>query len=115
MPLLVRLLAAVPLVLHAGDVAAQGEVPPPCSEDAMIVFDASGSMAGSLAEGIGEAKPRIDEVRKALGRVLPTVTQFRKVGLITYGPGPYRQCNVGIGFPADPRCGPAHHDGGGRP
>lgn len=66
----------------------------PCTEDAMIVFDASGSMAGNLGQGIMTEKPRIHEVRRALARVLPNVTQNRKVGLITYGPGPYRQCNV---------------------
>ncbi|ODS01340.1 hypothetical protein AUC68_00270 [Methyloceanibacter methanicus] len=66
----------------------------PCTEDAMIVFDASGSMAGSLAEGIGAKIRRIDEVRKALAQALPRVTHFRKIGLITYGPGPYQQCNV---------------------
>ena len=66
----------------------------PCTEDAMIVFDASGSMAGNLGQGIMTEKPRIYEVRKALARVLPEVTRVRKVGLITYGPGPYRQCNV---------------------
>jgi Ca-activated chloride channel family protein len=66
----------------------------PCTEDAMIVFDASGSMAGNLGQGIMTEKPRIFEVRRALGRVLPNVTQHRNVGLITYGPGPYRQCNV---------------------
>jgi Ca-activated chloride channel family protein len=66
----------------------------PCTEDAMIVFDASGSMAGNLGQGIMTEKPRIFEVRRALSRVLPIITQYRKVGLITYGPGPYRQCNV---------------------
>ncbi len=35
---------------------------------------------------------------KPLARVLPTATQFRKVGLITYGPGPYRQCNIELDF-----------------
>lgn len=68
----------------------------PCTEDAMIVFDASGSMAGSLAEGIGAKIRRIDEVRKALAQALPRVTHFRKIGLITYGPGPYQQCNVNL-------------------
>ena len=70
----------------------------PCTEDAMIVFDASGSMAGSLAEGIGAKIRRIDEVRKALAEALPRVTHFRKIGLITYGPGPYQQCNVNLDF-----------------
>ena len=60
----------------------------------MIVFDASGSMAGNVDQGIATIIPRIDEVRGALASVLPTVTRARRVGLITYGPGPYQQCNV---------------------
>jgi Ca-activated chloride channel family protein len=60
----------------------------------MLVFDASGSMAGNLNQGIATTLPRINEVRAALARVLPTITRFRRVGLITYGPGPYQQCNV---------------------
>jgi len=48
-------------------------------------------------------KTRIEEVRKALAEVLPGVTKFRKVGLITYGPGPYgQQCNVELNFPPIP-------------
>jgi Ca-activated chloride channel family protein len=76
--------------------AAQAKKPQPCTEDAMIVFDASGSMAGSLAEGMGAKIRRIDEVRKALDQALPAVTHFRRIGLITYGPGPYQQCNVDL-------------------
>jgi Ca-activated chloride channel homolog len=60
----------------------------------MIVFDASGSMSGNMEGGIGTLNPRIDEVRKALSQVLPEATRFRRVGLITYGPGPSEQCNV---------------------
>lgn len=66
----------------------------PCTEDAMIVFDASGSMAGNMNQGIATTIPRIGEVRSALAQVLPSVTRLRRVGLITYGPGPYQQCNV---------------------
>src|SRR5262249_50144132 len=68
----------------------------PCTEDAMIVFDASGSMAGSLAEGMSSSIRRIDEVRKALAKVLPNAARFRRIGLITYGPGPEQQCNVDL-------------------
>ena len=64
----------------------------------MIVFDASGSMAGNTVQGLFSDITRIDEVRKALGQVLPTATKFRKVGLITYGPGPYGQCNISLDF-----------------
>jgi Ca-activated chloride channel homolog len=70
------------------------EADKPCTEDAMIVFDASGSMAGSLAEGIGAKIRRIDEVRKALSQALPNAAHFRRIGLVTYGPGPFQQCNV---------------------
>jgi Ca-activated chloride channel homolog len=74
---------------------AHGQPPEsPCTEDAMIVFDASGSMSGNMAGGIGTLRPRIDEVRNALAEILPEATRFRRVGLITYGPGPGEQCNV---------------------
>src|SRR5690606_14461186 len=76
--------------VRAGGEADQG----PCTQDAMLVFDASGSMAGNVTQGIGKTIPRINEVRAALARVLPSITRFRRVGLITYGPGPYQQCNV---------------------
>jgi len=66
----------------------------PCTDDAMIVFDASGSMSGNQTLGIPNTKPRIDEVRWGLSKVLPSATRFRRVGLVTYGPGPYNQCNV---------------------
>lgn len=76
--------------------AADTEKPGPCHEDAMLVFDASGSMAGTDKLGVSTPIPltRIDKVRQALARVLPSATRFRRVGLISYGPGPYGQCNV---------------------
>ncbi len=88
------------IALLAGSAAAQAEDETriPCTEDAMIVFDASGSMAGNTVQGLFSDITRIDEVRKALAQVLPTATKFRKVGLITYGPGPYQQCNVALDF-----------------
>jgi Ca-activated chloride channel family protein len=70
--------------------------PGPCNDDAMLIFDASGSMAGTDKLGVSTPIPitRIDKVRAALARVLPSATRYRRVGLITYGPGPYAQCNV---------------------
>jgi Ca-activated chloride channel homolog len=69
----------------------------PCTEDAMIVFDASGSMSGN-GWGYGSETAgvvsRIDKVRATLARILPNVTRFRRVGLISYGPGVWNQCNV---------------------
>lgn len=90
-----RYAAATLIIVLAALGPARGEPPvSPCTEDAMIVFDASGSMSGNMEGGIGTLKPRIDEVRNALGEILPGVTRFRRVGLITYGPGPGEQCNV---------------------
>lgn len=76
--------------------AAEADKPGPCNEDAMLIFDASGSMAGTDKLGVSTPIPvtRIDKVRQALARVLPAATRYRRVGLITYGPGPYAQCNV---------------------
>lgn len=85
-----------------GTGAAENKEPSPCNEDAMLVFDASGSMAGNLNQGIATTIPRINEVRSALAEVLPTITRFRRVGLITYGPGPYQQCNVQLAFKPTP-------------
>ena len=65
-----------------------------CNQDAMLVFDASGSMSGD-GWGYGSESantvPRILKVRAALAKVLPGITHSRRVGLITFGPN---QCNV---------------------
>jgi len=76
----------------------------------MLVFDASGSMSGN-GWGYGSENPtavsRIDKVRLALGKILPRITRLRRVGLITYGPGPYQQCNVELDLrPAANAAGP---------
>lgn len=76
--------------------------PSPCNDDAMIVFDASGSMSGNQVLGIPNSRARIDEVRSALAQVLPSATKYRRVGLVTYGPGPYNQCNVKLEFKPTP-------------
>ena len=89
-----RLLFHTLIVLFVSIVSLRAEPAAPCTDDAMIVFDASGSMAGNLNQGIATLKPRIDEVRAALAEILPEATRFRRVGLITYGPGPAQQCNV---------------------
>ena len=82
------------LVWQASTSRAEDKKPSPCTEDAMIVFDASGSMSGNQTLGIPNSRARIDEARSALAQVLPNATKFRRVGLVTYGPGPYNQCNV---------------------
>ena len=79
------------------EVAQGAEDRAPCTEDAMIVFDASGSMSGN-GWGYGSETAgvvsRIDKVRAKLAKILPRVTRFRRVGLISYGPGVWDQCNV---------------------
>jgi Ca-activated chloride channel family protein len=55
-------------------------------------------MAGNTVQGLFSDITRIDEVRKALAEVLPGAARIRKIGLITYGPGPYGQCNVVLDF-----------------
>lgn len=94
-----RLIAGVAALAVAGQVSvavAENDPKGPCTDDAMIVFDASGSMSGNQTLGIPNTKPRIDEVRWALSQVLPSATRFRRVGLVSYGPGPYNQCNVSL-------------------
>jgi Ca-activated chloride channel homolog len=99
---IVRLAVIGSAVLFSCTLASRAEEKtiPLCQEDAMIVFDASGSMLGY--ETIGETiatpnlRPRIEEARSALARILPSATRFRRVGLVTYGPGPWNQCNVNL-------------------
>jgi len=93
--LIAGVIAAV-VVTGPSTLAQTEEKPAPCTDDAMIVFDASGSMSGNQELGIPNSKPRIDEVRWALRQVLPSATQYRRVGLVSYGPGPYNQCNVSL-------------------
>ena len=56
-----------------------------CTEDAMIVFDGSGSMAETGFNQLDE--PRIFEARRAVRTALPQVAPFRRIGLVVYGPG----------------------------
>lgn len=87
----------VAAILASEPASAAKDTHAPCTEDAMLVFDASGSMSGN-GWGYGSETPnaisRIDKVRLALAKILPRVTRLRRVGLITYGPGPWQQCNV---------------------
>jgi Ca-activated chloride channel family protein len=66
----------------------------------MIVFDASGSMSG---DGWGHgSEPRIDKVRTASREILPSLTRFRRVGLITYGSGGWNQCTIRLDLKPTP-------------
>jgi Ca-activated chloride channel homolog len=89
LPVRVGLIAVAVLAACTVAVRAQKSEPRICNEDAMIVFDASGSMYG---DGWGYASTsrtsRIDNARSALAEVLPNITRFRRVGLMSFGPGP---------------------------
>lgn len=61
-----------------------------CQSDAMIVFDASGSMGTS---DYTLKMPRIARVKQSMARVLPEVAPVRRLGLIVYGEGAYNDCN----------------------
>jgi Ca-activated chloride channel homolog len=99
-PHIMRLTPVTLAVLLACNATARAEEKtiPPCREDAMVVFDASGSMSGNETLGIPNSRARIDEARSALAQVLPNATKFRRIGLVTYGPGPWNQCNVKLEF-----------------
>ncbi|MGI9520142.1 MAG: vWA domain-containing protein [Hyphomicrobiaceae bacterium] len=51
-----------------------------CREEAMIVFDASGSMLSHRA-----GRRKVDWAREAIANVLPEISANRATGLITYG------------------------------
>jgi len=78
-------------VLLAAPLDAAQTQPPSCRDDAMLVFDASGSMSGT--DFNTPPTPRIDKVKRALAKVLPTITSMRRVGVIDYGPGPADRCD----------------------
>lgn len=61
-----------------------------CRSDAMIVFDASGSM-GTTDYTL--KIPRITAAKNAMNRVLPEMEELRRLGLIVYGEGEYNQCD----------------------
>lgn len=74
------------LLPHVSTVYAQD-----CTRDAMLVFDGSGSMAelGSQLDGPN----RIEDARAALQDAMPQIAPIRRIGLITYGPGPENSCD----------------------
>ncbi|HCE72488.1 MAG TPA: hypothetical protein DET67_15435, partial [Ruegeria sp.] len=74
-------LAAALLCAGLLPVPALGEAD--CTQDAMIVFDASGSMAEMGYNGLD--RPRILDAREALHDALPRIAALRRLGLVTYG------------------------------
>ena len=62
-----------------------------CREDAMIVFDGSGSMAETGFNQLDE--PRIFEARRAIHAAVPPIAEMRRLGLVVYGPGGADECS----------------------
>lgn len=78
-------IGAAALLAVRGPLALAQNAKPSCIDDAMLVFDASGSMAATdFPEG---APSRMDRVRQALFKVLPAAARARRLGLLVYGPG----------------------------
>ncbi|MFT3731904.1 MAG: VWA domain-containing protein [Hyphomicrobium sp.] len=77
--------AAAAVAMFVGQQASPTADKAPCTSDAMIVFDASGSMSASdFPDGVST---RISRVRSALAKFLPQVSSTRNLGLVIYGPG----------------------------
>lgn len=104
-PRLKRLLAGICAAgLAAGAPDAGGATG--CAEDAILVFDGSGSMA-EVGHDIS-ANPRIVDARAAVRRAMPDITPFRDVGLLIYGPGAADACSgIDLRFPPAPDAAPA--------
>ncbi len=71
--------------------ASSGDDTKACQSDAMIVFDASGSM-GTTDYAL--KVPRIARLKQSLRVVVPEVAPVRRLGLIVYGEGAYDDCNA---------------------
>lgn len=92
---------AVMLTLGASTPATPQEniAPADCSDDAILIFDASGSMQ-RLAYG-GET--RMSLALQAARAVIPPAAQVRRLGLMIYGPGGTGHCtNFALKVPPTP-------------
>lgn len=68
-----------------------------CAADAILVFDGSASMSEIGFDT--QAATRIVEARDAMRRAMPEIAPYRRVGLITYGPGANDACdNINLRF-----------------
>ncbi|MEM8851614.1 MAG: VWA domain-containing protein [Pseudomonadota bacterium] len=76
-----------------------------CTEDAIIVFDGSGSMAAAGARLAGET--RIAAARRAVAQTIPDIARHRRLGLVIYGPGAGPCTGIDLRFPPMAGAGPA--------
>jgi Ca-activated chloride channel family protein len=90
LPRLRRRVALLVAVAMFSTAAAAGDDLDTCQSDAMIVFDASGSMG---ATDYAVKLPRIARVKNSMQTVIPEVAPLRRLGLIVYGEGAYNDCD----------------------
>lgn len=90
-------------VLGAFAQAQPYEQPPDCTDDAILVFDASGSMQRLAYSG----ETRMSLARQAARMVVPPAAEVRRLGLLVYGPGGSARCaNFALKVPPAPNAGP---------
>lgn len=88
---------ATAVTLTAGPLIASQS----CTDDAMLVFDGSGSMSEMGFNLLDE--PRIFEARRAVQDSMPQIAAVRRVGLVIYGPGRPEACgNIQLRFAPRP-------------
>lgn len=80
---------AASFLIAVGAAAQTEQSQPFCHEEAMLVFDASGSMSQYISQENGR---RLDVARWASAEVLPDITADRPTGLVTYGGVPGGAC-----------------------
>ncbi|MGI9478768.1 MAG: vWA domain-containing protein [Hyphomicrobiaceae bacterium] len=76
------------ILLGWGHAEARAERLRHCQENAIIVFDASGSMGATY-----RVDRKIEVARRAIADVLPDIARWRPTGLVTYSGGPASTCN----------------------
>ena len=95
-----RIAALAVLGAAWGGPAAAADDGTQCRDDAMLVLDSSGSMAGT---DMNSLTPHVAKVRSALAAVVPDVAPRRNLGLMVYGPGQEAKCeNIDLRLPPAP-------------
>ena len=94
--------ATVVGLMLCGTLAVRAEEPDKseCRTDAILVFDASGSMASADPHG---NVSRIHRIREATAKVVPNVASLRNLGLMVYGGGAGSSCtDIALKVPPAP-------------
>lgn len=98
-PVVAAVVMAIELMAPAALAEPETDGPADCTDDAMLVFDASGSMQRLAYSG----ETRMTLARAAARIVVPPAAQVRRLGLMIYGPGGARRCdNFALKVPPAP-------------